>query len=198
MNKILVDTLVKDDIKHSRQKIQTIRFKEDVINKTKSADYIFGNKRELLIPFKSDKDSHRKGLKLKIFKGTQESPNSKKIFVLQFWLNDGIERKNKRGQTIYGLSRRYKLGKFSTTFGTKECDKKIRELRETHTDPESEVWITDPNITDKNKERIVEKPDTGKATDITVNETIEAYCGAKIKEEEAVKEVFLRTLKKVF
>jgi len=178
MSKILVDTLVKDEIKHSSQKIQPIRFKEDVINKIKNADYTFGNKRELLIPFKVDKDGHRKGLKLKIFKGTQEHPNIAKIFVLQFWLNDGIKRKNKKGQIIYGLSRKYKLGKFSTTFGTIECDKKIRELRETHTNPETGVWVKDPNITARDEKRIIPKKDTSQPAGKTVNEVLESYCGA--------------------
>ena len=62
MNKILVGTLTEQEIKHSRKKIEPVRFKDEFINKIKSTNYEFGNKRELLIPFSVDKDSHRKGL----------------------------------------------------------------------------------------------------------------------------------------
>jgi integrase len=41
------------------------------------------------------------------------------------------------------------------------------------------LWIKDPNKTAKDNRRIVPQPDTGKATDITINEVIEAYCGAE-------------------
>ena len=72
MKDILVDSIVEGEIKHSRKKIELIRFKEDVVNKVKSSNYAFGKKRELLIPFKVDKDTHRKGLKLKIYRGNPD------------------------------------------------------------------------------------------------------------------------------
>jgi len=95
MTDILVDPIVEGKIKHSRKKIEAIRFKEDVVNKIKSSNYAFGKKRELLIPFKMDKDTHRKGLKLKIYRGNVGEPNNTKKFIVQFWLNDETERINK-------------------------------------------------------------------------------------------------------
>ena len=86
MKDILVDPIVEGEIKHSRKKIEPIRFKEDVVNKVKSSNYAFGKKRELLIPFKVDKDTHRKGLKLKIYRGNPGEPNNTKKFIVQFWL----------------------------------------------------------------------------------------------------------------
>ena len=70
MKEILDGTQTDNEIKHSRKKIQPIRFKDEAINKVKSTNYEFGKKRELLIPFSVDKDSYRKGLKLKIFRSS--------------------------------------------------------------------------------------------------------------------------------
>ena len=180
MNKILVNPIVKDEINHSRKKPEPIRFKNEHINKIKSSNYDFGKKKELLLPFKVDKDSYRKGLKLKIYKGKPGEPNNAKTFYIQFWLNDGIERTNKKGQKIYGQSITYRLGKYSQKFGVEECDTELKDLFHTHTDKESGLWIKNPNETRKNKKRIVEKPDTTQAKGYTINEVIEAYCGAKI------------------
>ncbi len=47
MKDILVDPIVEGEIKHSRKKIEPIRFKEDVVNKVKSSNHAFGKKREL-------------------------------------------------------------------------------------------------------------------------------------------------------
>jgi len=183
MNKILVDTLVKDQIKHSSRKVEPIRFKDEAINKVKSSNYAFGNKKELLIPFTVDKDSHRKGLKLKIYRGKPGEINNSKKFVLKFWLNDGTERTNKKGQKIYGQSRIYIVGKYSQTFGTKECDEELIRLVNTHVDSDTGYWVKDPNQTKKDKKRLVEKPDTTQPKGYTINEVIEAYCGAELPGE---------------
>mgnify|MGYP000040970317 CR=1 FL=1 len=62
--------LGKADIKQTRPKLEAIRFRDDAINKIKKENYEFGNKRHLYIPFKVSKDSHQKGLKLRILKGS--------------------------------------------------------------------------------------------------------------------------------
>ncbi len=41
MNKILVGTQTDNEIKHSRKKIEPIRFKDEFINKIKSTNYAF-------------------------------------------------------------------------------------------------------------------------------------------------------------
>ncbi len=184
MNKILVGTQTDNEIKHSRKKIEPIRFKDEFINKVKSTNYAFGNKRELLIPFRVDKDSHLKGLKLKIFRSKSGEPNNIKKFVVVFWFNDGVERINKKGQKIYGQSKVYIIGKYSQSFGANECDEELKKIFKAHTTEKTGVWIKDPNITKKNEKRLVEKPDTTAAKGYTINEVIEAYCGAELPGEQ--------------
>ena len=76
------------------------------------------------------------------------------------------------------------MGHYSQTFGVKECDEALRKVYLDHTDPETGFWIKDPNITKTNEKRIVEQPDTTAAKGYTVNEVIEAYCGADLPGEE--------------
>ena len=64
----------------SRVKIEPIRFKEDVINRIKKGDYIFGSQKYLYIPFKVSRDTHQKGLKLKIAKGRVGDKHTEKTF----------------------------------------------------------------------------------------------------------------------
>ena len=56
------------EIKQTRTKLDPISFKNGAINKINSSQYYFGNKNFLFIPFKVSKDSHQRGLKLKIFR----------------------------------------------------------------------------------------------------------------------------------
>lgn len=64
-----------------------IRFKDETINKINKEQFIFGIKRDLFIPFIVSKDSHQKGLKLRIYKGRIGSKETKKTFYLQYWFN---------------------------------------------------------------------------------------------------------------
>ena len=157
-------------IKQTRHKIKPIRFRNDAINKVKKEHYEFGNKRYLFIPFSVDKDTHLRGLKLKISKGKTGSKHTEKTFFVQFWYNN---RANK-----------HKIGRYSQRFGIDECDILLRDLVLAHTDKETKLWTKDPNETRKNDKRIVVKPDTTKPKGFTLNETIEAYCGAEIPGEE--------------
>ena len=152
------------EIKQTRTAPNPIRFNNATINKIRASQYNFGSKNFLFIPFDVSKDSHQRGLKLKIFKG-----KDKKIFFLQYWFN--------------GKPSKYKVGNYSQTFGVEECNDALFKLHKTHTDPETGYWTKDPNKTRKNEKRIVEKPDTTIAKGYTVNEVIEAYCGAKIYDE---------------
>jgi integrase len=152
------------EIKQTRTAPNPIRFNNATINKIRASQYNFGSRNFLFIPFDVSKDSHQRGLKLKIFKG-----KDKKIFFLQYWFT--------------GKPSKYKVGNYSQTFGVEECNDALFKLHKTHTDPETGYWTKDPNKTRKNEKRIVEKPDTTIAKGYTVNEVIEAYCGAKIYDE---------------
>ena len=163
---ILGQKLGQVDIKQTRP----IRFKDEAINKIKKQNINFGKRSYVFIPFIVSKDSHLKGLKLRVYKGALGEKETVRVFYLLFWFN--------------GKSCRYSLGHYSQTFGVKECDEAVRQIYLSHTDPKTGFWSKDPNETRKNNKRIVEKPDTTTAKGYTVNEVIEAYCGAAIFEEE--------------
>ena len=91
------------EIKQTRTKPSSIRFNNGAINKIKSSQYIFGKNNFLFIPFNVSKDSHQRGLKLKIFKG-----RDKKIFFIQYWFN--------------GRPSKYRVGTYSQSFGVEECN----------------------------------------------------------------------------
>ena len=159
------------EIKQTSSTIKPIRFRDEVINKIKKDNFIFGKKRDFFIPFIVSKDSHQKGLKLRIYKGSVKDKSTRKVFYIQYWFN--------------GKSAKLKLGDYTQRFGVKECDDYLIEIHKTHTDSKTGYWLKDPSITKKDEQRIVEKPDTTQAKGYTINETIEAYCGAAIYEEEA-------------
>ena len=148
----------------SSNQIKSIRFKEEAINKVRKENYVFGNKRELFIPFNVSKDNYQRGLKLNIVRGSIQDPSTKKVFYIQYWFN--------------GRSNKHKVGKFSQSFGVKECGDYLIELYKTHVDPKTGYWVKDPNVTSRNNKRIVPKKDTTAPTGKTINETLESYCGA--------------------
>ena len=98
-------------IKHTRHKLDAIRFRDDAINKIKKDNYNFGNKRYLYIPFKVSKDSHQKGLKLKILKGSPSDSNTVKTFYLIYWFN--------------GKGLRHLVGNYSQSFGVRVVSHKM-------------------------------------------------------------------------
>ena len=155
------------DIKQTRP----IRFKDDAINKIKKQNIDFGKRSYVFFPFIVSKDSHQKGLKLRVYKGSLGDKTTKKVFYIQYWFN--------------GRAQKYRLGDYSQRFGVRECDEELIKIHRDHTDPETGFWIKDPNITKRDEKRFVEKPDTTVAKAYTVNDVIEAYCGAAIFDEEA-------------
>ena len=86
-DKKLETPLEKVGIKQTRDKVEPIRFRDEAINKVKKENYNFGKKRFKYIPFKVSKDSHQKGMVLKILKGTVEDKQTDKIFYVRFWFN---------------------------------------------------------------------------------------------------------------
>ena len=99
----LVPELDQGEIKQT----SPIRFRDDAINKIRKEQFKFSKKRDLFIPFIVSKDSHQKGLKLRIYKGRVGSKETKKTFYLQYWFN--------------GKANRFKLGDYSQTFGSKNA-----------------------------------------------------------------------------
>ena len=73
------------EIKQTRSEIEPIRFKDEAINKVRKENYVFGKRLNLFIPFIVSKDSHQRGLKLRIYKGGGKA--TRKVFYVQYWFN---------------------------------------------------------------------------------------------------------------
>jgi hypothetical protein len=158
------------EIKQTRDKVKPIRFRDDAINKVRKENYSFGKKRFKYIPFIVSKDTHQKGLVLKILKGKPGDSLTEKIFYLRFWFNSNADM--------------HWIGRYSQSFGVEECNDYLVKLTKTHIDKKSRYWIKDPNETAKNEKRIVEKPDTTLTAGKTINEVIEDYCKGGFEKDD--------------
>jgi integrase len=161
----------KSEIKQTRKKVEPIRFRDDAINKIRKEKIDFGIKSYKDLPLKVSKDTHQKGLFIRVYKGSPGDDFTKKVFYIRFWFN--------------GKSDLHSCGMYSQTFGVKECDEYLIDLARTHQDPKTRFWIKSPNITRRDKNRLVEKPDSTKPKNYTINEVIIAYCGGQIYDEPA-------------
>ena len=151
-----------NDIKQTRTKRKTIPFRDSAIDKITRLNTDFGPKKYMPYNFDVSKGSSLKGLMLKFYKQTE-----KKSFVLSFWFNNRNEY--------------YIVGSYPN-IRCKDVEKLCMEIAETHQDQRG-IWIKNPNQTRADEKRLVEKPDTTQPKGFTINETIEAYCGAAIAGE---------------
>jgi len=159
MKEKLDTKLVANEIKQTCSRKQKVVFRDSAIDKVDRTNITFGNRREYLIKFDVPKGSSLKGLNLKISKAT-----GNKYFVLSIWFNN-------RNQY-------YTVGSYPNV-RCKDVERLCLELASTHQD-ERGIWIKNPLQTRSDEKRIVEKPDTTAAKGYTINEVIEAYCGAEL------------------
>jgi len=162
MKEKLDNTLDTIEIKQTRSQRKKISFRDSQIDKIKKLDTDFENRKFKAFKFDVPKGSSLKGLQLRFYKKTEI-----KNFVLSFWFN-------KRNEY-------YIIGPYPK-IRCKDVEKICLELAETHQD-ERGIWIKSPNKTRADEKRIVDKPDTTKPKGYTINEVIEAYCGAELPGE---------------
>ena len=162
MKEKLDNTLDTAEIKQTRSQREKISFRDSQIDKIKKLDTDFENRKFKAFKFDVPKGSSLKGLQLRFYKKTEI-----KNFVLSFWFN-------KRNEY-------YIIGPYPK-IRCKDVEKICLELAETHQD-ERGIWIKSPNQTRIDEQRLVEKPDTTKPKGYTINEVIEAYCGAELPGE---------------
>ncbi len=162
MKEKLDNTLDTIEIKQTRSQRKKISFRDSQIDKIKKLDTDFENRKFKAFKFDVPKGSSLKGLQLRFYKKTEI-----KNFVLSFWFN-------KRNEY-------YIIGPYPK-IRCKDVEKICLELAETHQD-ERGIWIKSPNQTRIDEQRLVDKPDTTKPKGYTINEVIEAYCGAELPGE---------------
>ena len=162
MNKKLDNTLETDEIKQTRKPRETLPFRDSAISKLNRGNTEFYNKRFKEYKFDVPKGSSLKGLLLRFSFNTET-----KSFVLGYWFNK---------RNLY-----YTVGTYPN-INCKEVEKLCLELAETHQDHRG-IWIKDPNQTRADEKRLVAKPDTTQPKGYSINEVIEAYCGAELPGE---------------
>ena len=171
-DEILDTKLEQVEIKQTRSSVEPIRFTENAINKVRKENYVFGKRPNLYIPFEVSKDSHLKGLKLRIYKGAPGQKDTKKVFYLQFWFG--------------GKADKHSIGQYNQRFGVRECDEYLINLVKTHTDSKTRFWIKDPNETKRDEKRLIEKPDTTITAGKSINDVIEDYCKGGFEKDNKV------------
>ena len=162
MKEKLDNTLDTKEIKQTRNKRETIPFRDSAISKLSRTNTEFGSKRFKEYKFDVPKGSSLKGLLLRFSKKTES-----KSIVLGYW--------------FWNRNEYYTIGTYPQ-IRCKDVEKICLELAETHQD-ERGIWIKSPNKTRADEKRIVDKPDTTKPKGYTINEVIEAYCGAELPGE---------------
>ena len=150
-------------IKQTRKPREVIPFRDSAIEKINRMNVEFGSKRFKDFRFDVSKGSSLKGLLLRISKTT-----GRKDFTLDLWFQN---------KTVH-----YTIGKFPQ-IRCKDVERICLGLAETHQDDRGK-WIKNPLQTRLDEKRIVEKPDTTKPKGYTINEVIEAYCGAALPGEQ--------------
>ena len=163
MTEKLDHKLVTNEIKQTCNEKIKLAFRDSSIDKIDRTKIYFGTKSQKLIKFDVPKGSSLKGLNLRISKST-----GKKYFVLSIWFNN-------RNQY-------YSIGSYPN-IRCKDVERICLDLASTHQDSRG-IWIKNPNQTRIDEKRLVEKPDTTQAKGYTINEVIEAYCGAELPGEQ--------------
>ena len=135
----------------------SLPFRDSAIDKITKQSTDFEGKRFKEFRFDVSKGTSLKGLLLRLSKNTE-----KKFFTMQIW--------------VHNVKRYFTIGQYPN-IRCKDVEKICLELAETHQDHRG-LWIKNPIITRANEKRIIEKPDTATPTGKTINEVIEAYCGA--------------------
>ena len=148
---------------NKRNKRPLIPFRDSAIEKISKTNIDFELKRFKEFRFDVSKGSSLKGLLLRFSRDTE-----RKYFTMDIW--------------IHGKKQHYTVGQFPHV-RCKDVERVCMNLAETHQD-ERGYWIKNPIQTKADEKRLVEKPDTTQPKGFTINETIEAYCGAEIPGEE--------------
>ena len=100
----------------------------------------------------------------------------RKVMVLDYWLNDNIERTLKNGKKVYGCSKRYVLGDYHRTdFNVKAIEKKISDLRSEYGSKNSLTWDVDIHEGEQLKKRQKYNEQVSELQRSTFNDCIKSF-----------------------
>ena len=102
--------------------------------------------------------------------------SKRKVMVLDYWLNDNIERKLKNGKVVKGCSKRYVLGDYHRTyFNVKAIEKKISDLRAAYGSKNNLTWDVDIHKGEELKKRQRYDEQITQIQRATFNDAIKSY-----------------------
>jgi len=100
----------------------------------------------------------------------------RKVMILDYWLNDGVERTLANGKKVYGKSKRYVLGDYNREkFNVKAIEKKISDLRKEYGSENDLTWAVDIVEGEKLKKRKKYDTQLGEIQRATFNDAIKSF-----------------------
>ena len=114
--------------------------------------------------------------------------------VLDYWLNDNIERKLKNGKIVKGCSKRYVLGDYHRQdFNVKAIEKKIADLRTQYGSKNSLTWDVDIHEGEQLKKRQKYNEQVSELQRSTFNDCIKSFFEANCPQIHKPSETLHRT-----
>ena len=96
--------------------------------------------------------------------------------ILDYWLNDGVERTLSNGKKVFGESKRYVLGDYhKEKFNVKAIEKKISDLRSDYGSKNDLTWNVDIVAGEKLKKRKLYDTQLGEIQRATFNDAIKSF-----------------------
>tara|TARA_Y100000114_G_scaffold127588_1_gene124292 strand:- start:2869 stop:4353 length:1485 start_codon:yes stop_codon:yes gene_type:complete len=118
----------------------------------------------------------------------------RKVMVLDYWLNDNIERKLKNGKIVKGCSKRYVLGDYHRQdFNVKAIEKKIADLRTQYGSKNSLTWDVDIHEGEQLKKRQKYNEQVSELQRSTFNDCIKSFFEANCPQIHKPSETLHRT-----
>jgi integrase len=100
----------------------------------------------------------------------------RKVMIMDYWVNDGVERTLSNGKKVYGESKRYVLGDYDrTTFNVKAIEKKIADLRTEYGSKNDLTWCVDIVAGEKLKKRKLYDTQLSEIQRATFNDAIKDF-----------------------
>jgi len=100
----------------------------------------------------------------------------RKVMIMDYWVNDGVERTLSNGKKVYGESKRYVLGDYDRVkFNVKAIEKKIADLRTEYGSKNDLTWCVDIVAGEKLKKRKLYDTQLSEIQRATFNDAIKDF-----------------------
>ena len=152
---------------------QKLQLKDSVIDKLQTNFIDANNKTHEQIKYYFEDCKGRSCQGLGLF---HKRKTKRKVMILDYWLNDGVERTLSNGKKVFGKSKRYVLGDYDRiSFNVKAIEKKIADLRTEYGSRNDLTWNVDIVAGEKLKKRKLYDTQLGEIQRATFNDAIKDF-----------------------